>query len=547
MTGNTDRIDTVTGLLSAAAEAAGDTIALHYAGQAISYRELEAMSRRAAGGLAELGIGAGDRVAFWLPNTPAYLALAFGCARLGAIAVAVNTRYRAGEVEDIVGRTGAKALVMWPGFRGIDFPEILARVDPSALAALEWVIVYTEGAQVAGPGGDGPGGDGPGVEGKRTVDCDAVLAAAPLDDDRAEADLGTNIFTTSGTTRAPKFVLHSNAGIAVHAAEVAEDFGLHKPGTVVLMALPLCGVYGYASAMAAFAAAKPVVLMPAFETAEMLELLAHHKVTHFNGSDDMIDRLLAASDSDEPFRHVAFAGYGAFNSSLDDIVERAEARGLRLVGLWGMSEMQALVALRDPAADAAERKRMGGALVSPGARARVRDPASGELLPVGEAGELEITGPSRMIGYYGDKEATAEALCADGYVKTGDLAAMEADGGFEFLSRMGDVLRLGGFLVSPAEIEAEVQAHPAVEAAQVVEAPTAAGERAVAFVIPAPGETVDEAAVQVHCAGRLANYKVPARVVTLAEFPVTMSANGVKIQRTKLREMAQAVLSEGEG
>ena len=537
MTKDADRIDTVTGLLSASAETAGEVTALHYAGEAISYRELEAMSRRAAGGLAKLGIGVGDRIAFWLPNTPAYLALAFGCARLGAIAVAVNTRYRAGEVEDIVGRTGAKALVMWPGFRGIDFPEILARVDPTALAALETVIVYSE--DEAAPDVE--------IEGKRTVDCAAVLAAAPLDDDRAEADLGTNIFTTSGTTRAPKFVLHSNAGIAVHAAEVAEDFGLHKPEAVVLMALPLCGVYGYASAMAAFAAAKPVVLMPAFEAVEMLKLLRHHEVTHFNGSDDMIDRLLAAADSDEPFRHADFAGYATFNSSLDDIVERAEARGLRLVSLWGMSEMQALVARRDPAADAAERKRMGGALASPRARARVRDPASGELQPVGAAGELEITGPSRMIGYYDDRQATAEALCEDGFVKTGDLAAMEEDGGFEFLSRMGDVLRLGGFLVSPAEIEAEVQAHPAVEAAQVVEAPTAAGERAVAFVIPADGETVDEAAVRDHCAGRLANYKVPARVVALEEFPVTMSANGVKIQRTKLREMAKAVLGEGEG
>ena len=148
------------------------------------------------------------------------LALAFGCARLGAIAVAVNTRYRAGEVEDIVGRTGAKALVMWPGFRGIDFPEILARVDPTALAALETVIVYSE--DEAAPDVE--------IEGKRTVDCAAVLAAAPLDDDRAEADLGTNIFTTSGTTRAlPEAVKHSHRAVVTVCIAALYGTGV-RPG-----------------------------------------------------------------------------------------------------------------------------------------------------------------------------------------------------------------------------------------------------------------------------------------------------------------------------
>jgi len=148
-----------------------------------------------------------------------------------------------------------------------------------------------------------------------------------------------------------------------------------------------------------------------------------------------------------------------------------------------------------------------------------------------------------MSEYYGDPGSTAKALTEDGFVRTGDLAQMERGGSFEYLTRMGDVLRLGGFLVSPAEIEAEVQAHPAVGGVQVVSAPFGGADRAIAFVVPEAGVEVDEGAVQAHCAGRLAKYKVPAKVVSLEAFPVTESANGIKIQRTKLREMALALVS----
>src|SRR5690606_12498518 len=109
-----------------------------------SYRALEARSRRVAAGLRALGISAGDRVALWLPNVPAYMVLFFALARLGAVAVAVNTRFRSAEVEDIVGRSGCRALVMWPDFKDIDFPGILGRVDPAKLIALRTVIVYGE-------------------------------------------------------------------------------------------------------------------------------------------------------------------------------------------------------------------------------------------------------------------------------------------------------------------------------------------------------------------------------------------------------------------
>jgi fatty-acyl-CoA synthase len=127
---------TIPELIDSAATVAGDRPAIHYENETISFRELNRRSRRVASGLRGLGVGSGDRVALWLPNTPAYLVLCIACARLGAIAVAVNTRFRASEVEDIVARTRSKVLVLWPGFRGIDFPGILAEANRGALESL---------------------------------------------------------------------------------------------------------------------------------------------------------------------------------------------------------------------------------------------------------------------------------------------------------------------------------------------------------------------------------------------------------------------------
>ena len=412
---------TITTMLAiAASESNGAGII--YEGRTLTYNSLDRESRRVAAGLSALGIGLGDRVAFWLPNTPAYLTLYFACIRIGAIAVAINTRYRAGEVEDVLGRTGAKALIMWPGFRGIDFPGILEEVDRSALDRLDIAILYSE---------DGaPCSALPGAT--RTVTYDSLFDSGICDTDASQPNLGCNTFTTSGTTKAPKFVLHANSSMAVHAAEVARDFGYGDPATVVQQDMPLCGVFGITGVLAAIAAARPLVLTAAFDADRTAALMAEHKVTHFDGSDEMIDRLLRATDRDDIFERVGFVGYAIFNSYLDDIVERAERRGLHAVGLWGMSEMQALVSRRDRDDPAGMRKKGGGRLVSPCAEARVRDPETGELCADGVAGELEIRGPSQMAEYFGDPASTAEALTEDGFVRTGDLAQMAPGGGFTF-------------------------------------------------------------------------------------------------------------------
>ena len=521
-------------LLNDWAEQTPDAPAFLHGEQAISFAALLERALRAAQGLADLGVGPGDRVALWLPNVPAYPILYFACARLGAIAVAVNTRYRAVEVADIVGRSAAKVLACAPGFRRIDFLSILADVDPAALDALSALVIV----------GDEPATPPAAIERLRRVPFDRLLTRPRRGTNDASPKAPCNIFTTSGTTSSPKFVAHRQGAIASHAQQVARSFGFDTEGTLSLAILPLCGVFGFNQTMGTFAAGKPSVLVESYEIEEIARLIVHHRPSTLFGSDDMVARLLELVPDERPFPSVKWMGYAGFNAALSTIVETADQRGLVLRGLFGMSEVQALYAIQPLDAPVAQRKKGGGVLTSPLAHVRVRDPDSGELLGAGQPGALECAGPSLMVGYWGNDKATAEALTADGYVRTGDLAEIDGQGGFTFLSRMGDVLRLSGFLVNPLEIETHIQKLPSILACQTIAVPRPDGVRAVSFVMLQPDATLDEAEVIAHCKRGLANYKVPLRVFAIDDFPRTPSANGFKIQRARLREMAEALLRQ---
>lgn len=523
--------DTLTHFIDELAGSAGDEVAIDYDGRAIGFAELAERGRRLAAGLAGLGVGAGDRVAVWLPNVPAWLELLFACARLRAIALAVNTRYRASEVEDIVGRSGARLLVLWPGFKDIDFLGMLGEIGGAALPALETVVLYGEGGRTGG--GDPPGG-------RRAVSYGDLAGAAPMQGDEAEPGAGCLIYTTSGTTSKPKFVCHSQAGLVRHARAVAPAFGYDAPDAVLLQALPLCGAFGMSQALAGLAGCRPMVMMPSFEGAQAAALVRDKRVTHMNGSDEMYLRMLQTRSEARPFPSLRKCGFAAFNSDPAELVALGDRRGVPLVGLYGMSEVQALFSVRPVDGPAQTRMRGGGVAVSPQALIRARDPQSGRILAPGERGEIELRSPGMMKEYFANPAATRQAFTADGFLKTGDLGFTEADGGFTFLARMGDVLRLGGYLVAPEEISAFLEEHEGVASAQVVGLDGARGTRAVAFVIPAPGSEFSEAALSAYCAKGMARFKVPARIFTVAEFPVTQSANGVKIQRGKLREMAKS-------
>lgn len=502
--------------------------AVYFGDHVVSYGQLAEQSRRAAAGLAALGIGAGDRVALWLPNTPAWLVLYLACTRLGAMAVAVNTRFRSAEVGDILARAGCKALALWPGFKQIDFSGILQQVDPEALQALRSVVVCSE------PGDDDfalP------VPGRQRIALRRLLETAPLAVDRGRASSPSNILTTSGTTSKPKFVLHDQAGIARHALDVAPGHGYTAEGATLLQILPFCGAFGLAQAVATLAAGRPMVLMPFFDAGEAVRLVNRYQVTHMNGSNEMFQRMLEASTETVPMPSVRFAGYARF-SALPELPEQAARRGLRLRGLYGMSETQALFAIQ-PENDRALFSLPGGQPVSPQAEVRVCDPDSGAGLPQGQIGELQIRAPSVMREYYGDARATRDAFTEDGFFRTGDLGYSTSATGFVFTGRNGDALRLGGFLVGPGEIEVYMERHPAVEACVVVEGAGKAAGKAVAFVIGAQGVAATEHELIEFCRRGLAKFKVPVRVHFVSAFPTRVGPNGAKVQRNELRQRAR--------
>ncbi len=483
-------------------------------------------SQRVAAGLRRLGVQAGDRIGLWLPNTPEWLELFFACAQLAAIAVSINTRFRAHEVGDILQRSGCKILALSPGFRALDFGAILAQITSAQSYDVAYTVLVGPAPSLSVPL--------PGVPIAYVDLRTAVLEPLPV----VPAETRCVIFTTSGTTSAPKFVCHTQAAVALHAREVAAHFGFDGPNARVLQALPLCGVFGFTQALGALAGGASLFMLPVFDAQASARLLDESSVTHMCGSDEMMDRILETTTVSRPFQSLRYFAYASFNPALEDIAERAFARGVVMRGLYGMSECQALFALQRLDAPLAIRRQGGGLPVSPSARIRIVDPESGDVLPHDVAGEIQLRGPSLFKEYYGDPEATARAFTADGYFRTGDLGYLRSAGDFCFLTRLGDVLRLGGYLVSPLEIELILDQHPGVSASQVVGVTYAGRPAAIAFVIAGSAMKFDEKVLRDWCATLLAGYKVPQRIFSLVEFPTTPSANGTKIQRTLLRELA---------
>jgi len=216
-----------------------------------------------------------------------------------------------------------------------------------------------------------------------------------------------------------------------------------------------------------------------------------------------------------------------------------------LLGLYGSSEVQALFSMQRTDAPIDQRIE-GGGVPAAGAQAevRVRDVDSGELLPAERSGELEIRAPGNFAGYWNDADSTAEAIGSDGYFRTGDIGRLRVDGSFVYEARRGDAMRLAGFLVSPLEIEEVLKQHPGVADVQVVAAEISGQTRCVAFVITAPPGAPTESEIIAAASRQMAGFKVPARVWFVDEFPTTQSANGIKIQRRRLREMAKEVLKD---
>lgn len=498
-----------------------------------TYAHLASESGRIAGWLEREGFRPGDRFGLWMPNVAAWVTMYLAFARSGLVAVALNTRFRSGELGDVLARSGCRGLMMWPGFAHGDYTAILEGCKPEALAALRHIVAYREVGETLPPS----------IAGVPVRDYAEAAAGAASTRDRASPQDGSLIVTTSGTTRAPKLVLHDQRSLLAHAAAVVDDFDL-GPDSVMLLAPPLCGVFGFCNVFAALVARRPVIMAPRWNAAEAAEAIDRFGVTHLNATDDVIRQLLDQNNRAVAFPSVRLAGFAAFNPALSGIVGDADRRGLKLVGLYGSSELQGLFARQAESGALCERSLAGGRPVDPDVRIRVRDPVSGALVADEVPGELEFQAPnSRMVGYLGDPEATSSAIDADGWYRSGDLGYTLGGGRFVHLARMGDLLRLGGFLVSAAEIEEAVSQRGEVQACQVVDVATDMGARPAAFVILRPGERLDEDAIKSHVAARLARYKVPEFVFEIDAFPLAEGGNGAKIQKQVLRRLATELAS----
>lgn len=481
-------------------------------GRKVTYAAFERMAAQAAGWLEGQGVRSGDKVAVWLVNRIEWLALLFALARIGATLVAVNTRYRAAEVDHILRRSGAKLLLLQLDFRGIDFPAILADVAAD-LPDLERIAVIDPPAALPAT-----------LLGRPVVAFAPGATEAP---DRGEPDMPAVLFTTSGTTRGPKLVVHPQRTLSLHARRCAAAHGLDASDARMFAAMPFCGVFGLAALLAAVAGGAPAHVVDVFEPMAAVDLMRREAITHVYASDDLYRRLLEAAPGQIPFPAARVLGFAAFAPGAAELARTACARGVPLVGLYGSSEVLALFATQSRDLPLEQRIEAGGRPASADAEVRIRD------------GEIEIRSPTNFIGYLDNPDATAEAMTADGFFRTGDVGRLREDGSFVFETRKGDAIRLGGFLVSPVEIEDVLKGIDGVTDAQVVAVEISGQRRSAAFIIG----TADEETVIAGARRLLAPFKVPARVWRVDDFPRTQSANGTKIQRNKLREMAEARLT----
>jgi fatty-acyl-CoA synthase len=513
-------MSTMMEMLEATAAAHPDDIAVVAPGRhSLRYTELLEAVGELRADLAGHGVRRGDVVGVWLPNWTETLVWEFATASIGAAVLGINTRYGVHELSHLLHTARPVCLAMPRELLGLDFAGRLETAasevdgDPPAVAIVD---------------GTGP-----------LALPDWQAPAEPAEPDTGRAEDPVNYFTTSGSTGLPKLAGHDQNATATHARNDARAFGM-RAGDAVLCVLPLSGVFGFNPAMAVLSAGGACVLHPVFSPGEALRQMRDYGVTHLVGGDDMIGRLMDVwSEQPVALPSLRRGGIADFTGRSVDVTKWAAAEfGTAISGVYGSSELFALASVWPADLDLADRVRGGGKAVSPEISVRVADPETGAELAEGETGELQFTGYNVLPGYLANPDATSAAFTQDGWFRSGDLG-MLADGGFVYLCRRGEELRLRGNLVQPAEIEGFLTGHPDVDTACVVGAKNDKGaDVAVGFVTLVSGARHGEDELIGFCAERLAAFKVPSRIVTLDEFPMTTGTNGSKIRKGELRKMA---------
>ena len=520
-------------LLAATVAAGADRPAVVTDDGVVTWAELDARSREFAGALVAAGIDAGDRVAIWSPNGIEWIVAVLGLFRAGAVLVPINTRFKGTEAAVLLGRSGAKALITATDFLDTDYVALLAAAGAD-LPDLELTVIAR---------GPAPAG---------TVAWDDFLAGS-TEAARAEADTRSaaltpehpsDILFTSGTTGVPKGVVMTHGRTLGVATDWVAMTGLSADDRY-LMVNPYFHMFGLkAGILASVAAGATMYPEPVFDPDRALARVAAEGITVLPGAPTIYQALLDHPDrSAHDLSTLRVAVTGAADIPVE-LIRRVfdELPFSVVVTGYGLTEAGTASATV-PGDDAATVATTVGR-ARPGFEVRILGEGDREM-PAGEPGEIVLRGPTVMQGYLDDPDATAATLSADGWLRTGDLGVADERGNLRIVGRSKDMFIVGGFNAYPAEIENLLLAHPGIGQAAIIGIPDARlGEVGMAFLVPAPGATLDPDEVVAWSREHMANYKAPRVVEVVDALPV--NATG-KVVKDDLRARAASAGVTGPG
>jgi crotonobetaine/carnitine-CoA ligase len=503
--------------LEEAAHAVPDEPFLLSAQEQLSYAEFNRHVDRAASAWYTRGVRKGDRVAFMMENRPEFLVAWFGLAKLGAILVAVNTRWQAGEVEYLLTLTEPRFALVSERYRDLFHSALPAVGGPESVLTLGPDEKWPDFAQLL---------------------RQAQPEAPPV---TLEADDLISFITTSGTTGRPKAVMQTHGNFVLTGEGYAQWVELQQ-GERIYLCLPLFHINSQAyTVMGAIASRATIVLVERFSASRFWPDMVEYGVNVFNYIGSMLAVLMKREPAPEERQHAVRLTYGgpALPGPVREDVERRF--GLTIISGIGMSENT--YELIEPLHEPRRSGSLGKPRQHPDSRivneARVVD-SDGNEVPPGEVGELIFRNPVLMKGYYRNPEQTAETI-RDGWLYTGDLVRKDEDGYFYFVDRKKDIIRVRGENVASAEVEAVLNEHPGVLEAAVVGIPSELTEEDVAaFVVLRPGTALAIEELLDWCRPRLADFKLPRQVWVVESLPKTETQ---RVEKHVLRQRARDFIS----
>jgi len=542
--GTIDEItETLTDMMETSAEHFAPAVALDFFGATTTYEQLGEQISRAANGLRKLGVSPGDRVALVLPNCPQHVVAFYAVLRLGAIVVEHNPLYTDRELRHQFEDHGARVAIVWDKVyesvrafpKDMQVKDVvtvdLTRAMPFA-KRLALTLPITKAREARAALTSRPG--------KEAIAWETVVAARKLHPSHQRPLLADTAVLqyTSGTTGAPKGAILSHYNLRSNAAQgFAWVAGLHPGDETVYGVLPMFHAYGLTLCLTfAMSIGARLVLFPKFDEKLVLDAAKHAPPTFLPAVPPIYDRLVAAAAKKKvSLAGIRFAISGAMNLPVS-IVERWEsATGGLLVEGYGMTEASPIVA-GNPIGPSRRPGTVG--VPFPSTDIRVIDPENPTIdRGFEEEGELLVSGPQIFSGYWDRPSESAQALLPGGWLRTGDIVRVSADGFITVVDRIKELIVTGGFNVSPSEVEEALLAHPDIVDAAAVGLPSAnGGEDVVAAVVLTPGAELNVTAVRDYCRTRLSAYKVPRRIVEVEDLPRSLLG---KVLRREVRNRLQ--------